>query len=133
MERGIYVNLPVKSLEHSAAFFKKLGFEFDQQFSDDKGTMMIVNKGASVMFLTEEFFQSFSKKPVGDAWKSPEVIMALGAVSKADVDQQAVNVKEAGGKIVDRFTEPESMYGIRFEDLDGHLWEIFYMDMTAMK
>ena len=132
MSKDIFVNIPVKSLNKSVDFFTKIGFSFNKQFTDEKGTLMIVNDKASVMLLTEEFFQSFSKKTIGNTEKSSEVIIALAADSKADVDKQANKIKEAGGKIVDKIDEMDgAMYGIRFEDLDGHLWELFYMDMKA--
>lgn len=134
MNRDIFINLPVKSLERSAEFFTKIGFSFDKQFTDEKGTMMIVNEKAWVMLLTEEFFQSFSKKAIGNTKESSEVIVALSATNKEDVDNQAVKIKEAGGKIVGKINEMDgAMYGIRFEDLDGHLWELFYMDMKAIQ
>lgn len=133
MSKEVFINLPVKSLERSVEFYTKLGFSFDKQFTNEDATMMIVNDKASVMLLTEKFFQSFTKKPIGDAEKAPEVIVALAADSKEEVDNQATKVENAGGKIVDRFTEPAEMYGIRFEDPDAHLWEIFFMDMSGMK
>ncbi len=133
MKRDVFINLPVKSLERSVAFFTEIGFTFNKQFTDANGTMMVVNDKASVMLLTEKFFQSFSKKPVGDTGKTSEVIVALSAPNKDDVDKQAAKIKEAGGKIVGKIDEMDgAMYGIRFEDLDGHLWELFYMDMKAM-
>jgi len=133
MNKQVFINLPVKSLERSVEFYTKIGFEFNKDFTNENATMMIVNDKASVMLLTEAFFRTFSKKPIGDAEKSPEVIVALAADSKEEVDRQATKVENAGGKIVERFTEPAEMYGIRFEDPDTHLWEIFYMDMEAMK
>lgn len=132
MSKEIFINLPVKSLERSVEFYSKIGFTFDKNFTDENATMMIVNDKASVMLLTEEFFQSFTKKPVGNPEKSPEVILALAAESNDDVDYQADKIEKAGGKIVDRYTESAEMYGIRFEDPDAHLWEIFYMDMKSV-
>lgn len=132
MERNIFVNLPVNNLERSTEFFKEIGFTFDKQFSDKNGTMMIINDKASVMLLTEEFFRSFTKKPVGDAHKTPEVIMALSAGSREEVDAYTTIITEAGGKIEETYNDTSWMYGIRFTDLDGHLWELFYMDMAAM-
>lgn len=133
MGRDIFINLPVKSLKDSVEFFTKIGFTFNKQFTNEKGAMMIINDRSSAMLLTEEFFQSFSKKAIGDTGKSSEVILALGAGSKTDVDKQAERIKEAGGKIVDNYEQPDgAMYGIRFEDPDGHLWELFHMDMEAV-
>lgn len=109
-------------------FYSRIGFQFKKDFTDEKGAMMIVNDLISVMLLTEEYFQSFTKKPIGDAEKSPEVIVALTADSNEEVDYLAVKVEKAGGKIVGNLNELEGMYGIRFEDPDAHLWEIFFMD-----
>ena len=134
MNRDIFINIPVKTLKHSVEFFTKIGFTFNKQFTDENGSMMIVNDKAWVMLLTEEFFQSFTKKTIGDTQSSSEVIIALSAENKADVDMHADKIKEAGGKIVGKIDEMDgAMYGIRFEDLDGHLWELFYMDMKAMQ
>ena len=134
MDRDVFINLPVRSLKLSMEFFTNIGFKFNPQFTDEKATMMILNSKASVMLLTEEFFRLFTKKPVGDAVSSPEIITALSADNRDDVDDMAAKVKKAGGKIVDNFVELDgAMYGIRFEDPDGHLWEVFYMDMKAMQ
>lgn len=134
MDRDVFINLPVKSLERSTEFFTKLGFSFDKQFTDENGSMMVVNGKASVMLLTEKFFRTFSKKPVGNTVETSEVIIALTATDREDVDRQTALVKEAGGKIVGKIDEMDgAMYGIRFEDPDGHLWELFYMDMKAMQ
>lgn len=133
MIRSIFVNLPVKNLTRSVEFFTGIGFSFNQQFTDENGAMIIINDNASVMLLTDKFFQSFSKKPIGDAIKSPEVIVAFSAPSKEDIDSLVAKVEKAGGKVVDNIEElGGAMYGIRFEDLDHHLWEAIYMDMTAM-
>lgn len=133
MSREVFINLPVKNLARSVEFYTKIGFEFNRDFTDEKATMMIVNDKASVMLLAAEFFQSFTKKPIGNAEESPEVIVALSADSKEEVNNQADKIEKAGGKIVDKFTEPSEMYGIRFEDPDAHLWEIFFMDMKGMQ
>ncbi|WP_029906463.1 VOC family protein [Prevotella sp. 10(H)] len=133
MNRDVYINLPVKSLERSVEFYTNIGFTFNPQFTNEKATMMIVSDKASVMLLTEEFFRTFTKKPIGDAVNSPELLTALSAKNRNDVDDIAEKVEKAGGRIVDKFEEMEgAMYGIRFEDLDNHLWEVFYMNMKAM-
>lgn len=133
MSKEVFINLPVKSMERSVEFYTKMGFKFNKDFTDEKATMMIINDKASVMLLTDKFFQSFSKKAIGDTEKSSEVIVSLAAENREEVDNQAIKIEKAGGKIVDRFTEPAEMYGIRFEDPDAHLWELFYMDMKHMK
>lgn len=134
MQRSLFVNIPVKSLERSMEFFKKLGFQFNKDFTNDKGAMINISDTAFVMLLTQEFFKTFTKKTIGDARTSPEVIISLSAQNNGEVDTLAAKVQEAGGKVVDHYTEmEESMYGIRFEDLDGHLWEIFYMDMEKVQ
>lgn len=132
MSKELFINIPVKNLRMSVEFYTNIGFSFNKNFTDENGTMMIINDKVSIMLLTEKFFQSFSKKPIVVAEKSSEVIISLAAESEQDVDNQAIKIENAGGKIADKFTEPEGIYGIRFEDLDAHLWEIFYMDMKGM-
>lgn len=128
----IFVNLPVKNLDKSIAFFTKLGYTFNPQFTDEKATCMIISDTIFVMLLTEPYFQSFLTKPVSDATKNTEVIMALSADSKAAVDD-IVEKAIAGGATIPK--EPQDlgfMYSRAFHDLDGHLWEYLYMDMSAM-
>ncbi|MBA3402489.1 MAG: VOC family protein [Actinobacteria bacterium] len=131
--RMIFVNLPVKDLEKSVDFFTKLGFSFDPRFTDETATQMIVNDGAFVMLLVEDRFKDFTKKQLTDATKQTEVIVALSAESREAVDELADNALEAGGSRANDPLEMGFMYGRSFQDPDGHLWEVIWMDPTALE
>ena len=133
MTTQIFVNLPVKDLSRTVQFFKKLGFAFNPQFTDENATCMIINDNIFVMLLVEKFFKSFTKKEICDTTKDTEVIIALSTKSREKVDEMMHNVVEAGGK---ESREPQDhgwMYGRSFQDINGHLWEIIYMDEKALK
>ncbi len=128
MNRQIYVNLPVKDLERSKAFFGALGFSFNPQFSDQNAACMIVSDSIYVMLLTEPFFQGFTKKPIADAKKSTEVLLCLSCDSRAAVDEMADKARAAGGAWPNEPKDHGFMYQHGFEDLDGHMWELAYME-----
>jgi predicted lactoylglutathione lyase len=133
MTTQIFVNLPVKDLSRTVEFFKKLGFAFNPQFTDENATCMIINNNIFVMLLVEKFFKTFTKKEICDTTKDTEVIIALSTESRERVDEMMQNVFEAGGK---ESREPQDygwMYGRSFQDINGHLWEIIYMDEKALK
>lgn len=131
MATKIFVNLPVKDLNRSVEFFTKLGFKFNPQFTDEKATCMIVGEDIFVMLLVEKFFKAFTKKEISDATKSSEVIIALSADDREAVDEMISKVIEAGGIEPKEPQDHGWMYGRSFQDIDGHLWEIFYMDSSA--
>jgi len=133
MTTQIFVNLPVKDLSRTVEFFKKLGFAFNPQFTNENATCMIINNNIFVMLLVEKFFKTFTKKEICDTTKDTEVIIALSTESREKVDEMMQNVFEAGGK---ESREPQDhgwMYGRSFQDINGHLWEIIYMDEKALK
>ncbi len=133
MTNQIFVNLPVENLGSTVEFFKKLGFSFNPQFTDENATCMIISDNIFVMLLVEKFFKTFTKKEICDTTKDTETIIALSAQSRQKVDEMINNVIEAGGK---ECREPQDhgwMYGRSFEDINGHLWEIIYMDEEALK
>jgi predicted lactoylglutathione lyase len=131
--KQIFVNLPVKDLGKTIEFFKKLGFEFNPQFTDENATCMVVNDNIFVMLLVEKFFKTFTQKEICDTTKNTEVIIALSTQSREKVDQMLQNVIKAGGKESRKPQDHGWMYGRSFEDLNGHLWEIIYMDEKALK
>jgi predicted lactoylglutathione lyase len=133
MATKIFVNLPVKDLNKTVEFFTKLGFTFNPQFTDENATCMIVGEDIFVMLLVEKFFKTFTKKEISDTTKNTEVIVALSAESREKVDQLMKKVIEAGGKEPRAPQDYGWMYGRAFEDMNGHLWEIFYMDESAVK
>jgi uncharacterized protein len=133
MTTQIFVNLPVKDLSKTVEFFKRLGFTFNPQFTDENATCMIINDNIFVMLLVEKFFKTFTKKEICDTTKDTEVIIAVSTESREKVNEMMQNVFDAGGK---ESREPQDhgwMYGRSFQDINGHLWEIIYMDEKALK
>ena len=133
MATKIFVNLPIKDLNKTVEFFTKLGFTFNPQFTDENATCMIIGENIFIMLLVEKFFKTFTKKEISDATKDAEVIVALSAESREKVDQMISRVIEAGGM---ESREPQDhgwMYVRSFQDLDGHLWEIIYMDNVYLQ
>lgn len=131
METKLFVNLPVKNLERSKTFFSKLGYEFNAQFTDENAACMILGENNFVMLLTEDFFQSFTKKSIANAQTTTEVIVSLSSPSRAGVDDLVNKAVQAGGNATKAPMDQGWMYGWGFQDLDGHLWEVIYMDPAA--
>ena len=132
MATQIYVNLPVKELDRSVRFFTHLGYKFNPQFTDTNATCMIVGENIYVMLLVEKFFQTFTTKPIVDAEKSTEVLLALSCDSRAQVDEMVRKAVEAGGSTPKPPQDHGFMYQHGYQDLDGHLWEVMHLDMSAM-
>lgn len=130
MATQIYLNLPVKNLKKSIDFFTKLGFNFNPQFSDDTAAAMIVSDDIFVMLLTEEKFKLFSPKEICDAKKYAEVLTCLSCESRQKVDEMVRNAVAAGGTTYNEPQDHGFMYGHGFQDLDGHVWELMYMDSS---
>lgn len=132
MAKQIFVNIPVKDLKVAIKFYTHLGFTFNQQFTNQDATCIVVSDDIMVMLLREEFFQKFTPKPIADAKKTTEVLICISAESREEVDQYVRLAVEAGGKVLMPVQDHGFMYGHGFEDLDGHMWEISYMDMSAL-
>ena len=131
MSRKIFVNLPIKNMERTKAFFGALGFSFNPQFTNEQGACMVIADDIFAMLLVEPFFQTFTKKPVADATKSTEVLICLSCESRADVDALVRKAIAAGGTSPNPPQDHGFMYGHGFTDLDGHVWELMYMDPNA--
>jgi len=131
MNQQIYVNLPVRDLERSKAFFGALGYSFNPQFTNEQGACMVISDDIYAMLLTEPFCQTFTSKPLADARKTTEVLICLSCASRAEVDQLVAKAKAAGGTVPRASQDHGFMYQHGFEDLDGHIWELAYMDMAA--
>lgn len=131
--RKIFVNLPVKDLGRSVDFFTELGFTFDPRFTDEQATCMIVSDEAFVMLLVEDRFRDFTKKELADASRETEAILALSADSREQVDELADKALRVGGTPANDPIEMEFMYGRSFQDVDGHLWELIWMDPSALE
>jgi predicted lactoylglutathione lyase len=132
MSRMIFVNLPVKDLERSKAFYAALGFRNEPKFSNEAAAMMVLSDTISVMLLTHPFYATFTRKLIADANHTSQVMLCISCDSPADVDQIVEAASAAGGKIDQSLrseAEPDGpMYGRDFEDLDGHQWEPLWMD-----
>lgn len=132
METKIFVNLPVKDLNKSVAFFTKLGFSFNAQFTNENATCMVISEHIFIMLLVEPFFKNFTKKEIADASKTTESIICLSAGNREEVDNMVNLALAAGGKAPNAKQEQPYMYGHGFEDIDGHLWEVVWMDPAAL-
>jgi uncharacterized protein len=131
MSRQIYVNLPIKNMERSKAFFGALGFSFNPQFTNEQGACMVITETIYVMLLVEPFFQTFTKKQIADAGKTTEVLICLSCASRAEVDELVRKAIAAGASTPNAPQDHGFMYGHGFQDLDGHIWELMYMDPNA--
>ncbi len=132
MATKVFINLPVQDLNKSMEFFLGLGFDFNPQFTDENATCMVVSETIFVMLLTETYFKTFTKKPISDAKTATEVLIALDADSREEVQQIITKAQQLGATI---YSEPQDhgwMYQHSFADLDGHQWEFAYMDLSQM-
>lgn len=132
MATQIFVNLPVKDLNKSVEFFTQLGYKFNPQFTDENATCMIISEDIYVMLLVEKFFKTFTKKEICDTKKSVEAILALSVDSKERVDEMVNKAIAAGGTTPNPKQDEGFMYSWGYQDLDGHLWEVLYMDQSQI-
>ena len=131
-ERQIFVNLPVRDLERTMAFFRGLGFGFDKRFTDDKAACMILREQASyVMLLSEPFFKGFTKREVRTADGPTEALLAVSCGSRAEVDALADKALTSGASPAMDPMDHGWMYVRSFYDPDGHHWELLWMDEKA--
>ena len=133
MGTKIFVNLPVKNLDNSVEFFTRLGFKFNSQFTDQTATCMIVAEDIFVMLLTEVKFKTFTPKEICDAKKSTEVLVCLSCDSRPKVDELVRKAVAAGGTTYNEPQDHGFMYAHGFQDLDGHIWELIYMEPSVVK
>jgi len=129
----MFVNLAVKDLGRSMGFFRGLGFQFDPKFTNDKGACMIISDQACVMLLSEPFFKTFTKKKICETASHTEGLFALSCDSRAEVDELVKKAKAAGGRHAMDPQDHGFMYGWSFYDLDGHHWEVLWMDPKGMQ
>jgi uncharacterized protein len=134
MAMSTFVNLPVKDLAKSTAFFTAIGFSFDPGFTDENATRMIIGDETSVMLLSEPFFRSvIGPQEIADTSKSREVIVGLSAESRAQVDDLADKALAAGAEGLGEPDDQGFMYMRGFRDLDGHQWSFIHMDFSAIE
>lgn len=132
MAKQIFVNLPVKDLKKSMEFFSKLGFTFNQQFTDEKAACMVIGGNIYSMLLLEPFFKTFTKKEISDAAQTTEVLIAIDAETREAVDEMVRRAVDAGGSIYRNADDHGWMYAHSFADLDRHQWEVVFMDESQM-
>lgn len=129
--KRIFINLPVKDLKKTMAFFEAVGFEFNMQFTGDDAAALVIGDNIVAMLLHEPYFQTFTRKSINDASQSTEVILAFSADSRAAVDEIVQRALAAGAAPYNDPVDHGFMYSWSFEDLDGHLWEVVYLDEAA--
>lgn len=130
--RKTFINLPVRDLPASIAFFTKLGFTFNARFTDENATCMIIGEDSYAMLLVHGRFKDFARRPIGDSTQQTSAIIAISAADRAEVDRLADNAFAAGATAAADVMELGFMYGKSFYDLDGHHWEVFWMDPAAV-
>jgi predicted lactoylglutathione lyase len=129
----LFINLPVVDLPKATAFYEALGFRKNSEFSNESASAMVYDDTLSVMLLTHTFYASFLKgKNISDAHSTTEVLNALELDSRKEVDAFFDRAIAAGGKKTIETYDHGFMYGRDFEDLDGHIWEVFWMDRVGM-
>ncbi len=128
VSRKVFINLPVQNLAKSREFFSKLGFSYNLKFTDDKAACMVLSEEGYVMLLSVPFFKTFMKKEVCDTSAHTEAIIALSCTGRAEVDDLVNKAIAAGGEHAMEPQDHGFMYSWSFRDLDGHHWEVFWMD-----
>jgi predicted lactoylglutathione lyase len=131
--RMIFVNLPIKNVDASRAFFTSLGYKFNAQFSGDTSLCMIIDDNIFVMLLAEAHFSDFITQPISDATKATEVLLALSCESRAEVQSQYAKAIAGGAKEWKPAQDHGFMYSSSFQDLDGHVWELMWMDPSNVQ
>ena len=132
MSRHMYVNLPVSDLSASTAFFKNLGFDFKTELSDESTSCMVIGSDTLVMLLAEERFAAFTPKAVCDAARFSEVLLTLRFDSREEVEEMVRKAVAGGGTLYSEPDDHELMYGHGFQDLDGHIWELVFLDPSVV-
>ncbi|MDO9201625.1 MAG: glyoxalase/bleomycin resistance/extradiol dioxygenase family protein [Hydrogenophaga sp.] len=131
MFRQIFVNLPIKDMDRSQAFNQALGLGFNPRFTNEQGACLEIGDNFYAMLLVEPFFQGFTQKPIGDAHQATEVILALSVDSRAEVEAVIAKAVAAGATTPNEPKDFGFMFQHGFADLDGHQWEVFWMDEAA--
>lgn len=123
-----FINLPVKDLEKAMSFFNQIGFSFNMQFTDENAACMVINDHTFSMLLTEAHFKNFTNKGIVDATRQTESIVSFAVENREEVDAILEKAIEAGGTLASERRDYGFMYQVGFQDLDGHIWEVFHME-----
>ncbi|MFE0804190.1 VOC family protein [Streptomyces sp. NPDC058812] len=132
-QQMIFVNLATNNLDASKKFFTGLGYEINAQFSDDTTASIPLSEAIVVMVHTPEKYRQFTKKEIVDSTKSSEVLVALSAESREKVDELVEKAVAAGGSVSGETQDHGFMYGRAFDDIDGHTFEVVWMDPAAVE
>ncbi len=132
-QQMIFVNLCVSDVAASKKFFSELGYTINEQFSDDTTASVVISETIVVMVHTEEKYSQFTKKEIADSKKTSEVLIALSAESREKVDELVGKAVAAGGSVSGETQDHGFMYGRAFDDLDGHTFEVVWMDPAAVQ
>jgi uncharacterized protein len=133
MAASIFLNLPVKDLDRSMAFFRALGWDFNPQFTDETAASLVISDTIYAMLLTHAKFREFTDKAIADTSKTAQVLIALSQDSKEAVHKLVDAALKAGAREPRPMQDHGFMIVRTFEDLDGHIWEIFYMDPSHVQ
>ena len=129
----LFVNIPVRDVQRSIEFFEALGFAFNQQFTDATATCMLVGEDAYFMLITQVKFADFAKRPAGDPRKETNALFAISVNNRSEVDATVQTALAAGGSRVGKAQDLGFMYSSGFYDLDGHHWDVFWMDPSTIQ
>ncbi|WP_330175935.1 VOC family protein [Streptomyces sp. NBC_01498] len=132
MINSLFLNLPIKDLDTTKTFFGKLGFSFNEQFSDERTACLVLNENNFVMLLTEPRFKDFVSKEIADTTRTTEVLVGITAESRARVDELVDAALANGGSPANETQDHGFMYGRSFQDPDHHIWEVVWMDPAAL-
>ncbi|MCK1823624.1 VOC family protein [Streptomyces sp. XM83C] len=132
-QQMIFVNLPVSDLNASKEFFTGLGYSIDPRFSDENAASVVISDTIVAMLLTKEFYSTFTDKEISDAKRTSEVMIALSAETREKVDELVDRALSLGGSLTGKTQDLGFMYGRAFDDLDGHTWEVVWMDPAAIE
>ncbi|MFT5593786.1 MAG: putative lactoylglutathione lyase [Oceanicoccus sp.] len=130
MSRQIFINLATKNLSEAKHFFGEIGFQFNAKFCNEDGCCVIIADNISVMLLSERHFKNFTDKAICDSHTSAETLLCITCDSREEVDGFIVKAKSRGAKISPEIQDNAFMYGRGFEDLDGHTWELLYLEIN---
>ncbi|WP_326754968.1 VOC family protein [Streptomyces hirsutus] len=132
-QQMIFVNLAADDLDASKKFFTALGYKLDEQFSDENTASVVIGDTVIVMLHTKQRYAEFTKKEIADSTRTSEVLLALSSESREKVDELVEKALAAGGSVSGETQDQGFMYGRAFDDLDGHTWEIVWMDPSALE
>ncbi|MFJ9903869.1 VOC family protein [Streptomyces sp. NPDC101152] len=132
-QQMIFVNLATDDVDASKKFFTELGFAINPQFSGEDSTCVMISDTIVVMLLSKRHYANFTKKEIADSTRTSEVLLCLSAESREKVDELVEKAVAAGGRANDDVQDQGYMYGRSFDDLDGHSWEVMWMDPAAVQ